>query len=295
MEVGNKASDDLRRRLKIGILGDILFSIAQFVIGISSGSLALISNGGHGLTDALSLLISFIAAKVSMREATTKKTYGYGRATIIAALINSVLLILFAIFVFAEAYVRILNPVPVGGVAIIVTAIFGMLLSGGIAVLLRKHNEDLNVKSVFLHMGYDAIAYVGTLLAGLAILVTRQTVFDPLISILIGILMIIGAWGVLQDAFQILLEGAPRWISVDAVRESIKRNKAVRGVHDLHIWAISSQYAALSCHVIIQADSLSECSAIISNIKKTLRKEFRIEHATIEAELKNVHMGRAHK
>ncbi len=274
---------------------DVSFSIIQFVIGLLSGSLALISNGGHGLTDALSLLISFIAAKVSMRKASDKKTYGYGRATIIAALINSVLLILFAVFIFTEAYERIINPVQVDGFPIVATAVFGIFVSGGVAALLRRHSSDLNVRSVSLHMSYDAVAYIGTLLAGLIILLTGQAIFDPLISIMIGIFMVVGAWGVLQESFQILLEGTPKWVSIEAVRDAIGRHGAVLEVHDLHVWAISSQYAALSCHAIIGADSMTECSKIIADIKRMLKKDFNIEHATIEAEIKNSHAGRGHR
>ncbi len=286
---------DLKRRLKIGILADVAFSIIQFAVGIMSGSLALISNGGHGLTDALSLVISFIAAKVSMRGASDKKTYGYGRITIIAALINSVLLILFAVFIFAEAYQRILHPTPVGGLPIVATALFGILISGGVTAILRKHNSDLNVRSVSLHMSYDAVAYIGTLLAGIIILLTGQTIFDPLISIMIGVLMILGAWKILEESFQILLEGSPKWVSVSAVRESIRNNKSVSEVHDLHIWSISSQYAALSCHLVIRAKGMDECARTVADVKKMLKAGFNIEHATIEIELKNTHVGKGHR
>ena len=295
MESTTEEELEIQRKLKIGIAADILFSAAQFVVGYLFGSLALISNGGHGLTDALSMVISFVAAKVSLRKATRHKTYGYGRTAIIAALINSVLLIIFAVFIFAEAYLRILNPAPVNGPIIIVMALIGIIISGGIAASLRKHNDNLNAKSVFLHMGYDAVALVGTLLAGFLIILTKQSIFDPIISIMIGVLMVVGAWSVMTDAFNILLEGVPKWIDTELVRETISSHQSVKSVHDLHIWAISSQYAALSCHIVVYAKNIAECSKVILNIKKELRERFRVDHATIEAELMHRHKKSAYK
>lgn len=276
----------LDSKLKLGIVLNTGFTIFEFIVGVFSGSLALISDAGHNLTDSLSLLISYFGNKVAKREANEEHTYGYGRATILTALLNALILLGLAVFIFYEAYQRILNPQPVEGSFIAIVAFFGIIINFSIAMLFRKDKEDLNIKSAYISMLYDALASVSAFVAGILIILTKQTIFDPIISIVIGLLVLKSGWGVIREALHVLLEGVPKGINFDKVKEAISgQDSLIKAVDDLHIWAISSQMSALSCHIIIEECDLEKSMQIVEEIKKTLKEKFHIEHATIETEL----------
>lgn len=272
-------------KLKIGITLNLLFTAVKFVVGILAGSLALISDAAHSLTDTLSLVISLFGSRYSNKKADEDHSYGHGRATILAALLNSVLLIGATVYIFIEAVARLMHPEPVAGGIVAITAFIGILVSGYIASLMNDDKSDLNIKSAFLHMLYDALSSVGVLIAGIIILLTGKTIVDPVISILIGLLLLYSTWEVIQDALHILLEGIPKGIDPDKVKEIIKQTNKIKAVDDLHIWAISSYYAALSCHIVIENCDLNESTRIVQHIKDKLKQKFQIEHATIEPEL----------
>lgn len=282
----HEAPTNLDNKLKLGLVLNTGFTIFEFAIGILSGSLALISDAGHNLTDSLSLLIAFFAQKIARRDANSDHSYGYGRATILAALFNGLILILLAGYIFYEALGRIMNPEPVEGSLVMVVAFVGILINGSIALLFRKDSKnDLNIRGAYINMFYDMLASVGAMLAGFLILVTKLTIFDSLISILIGLLLLKSSWGVIRSAMHVLLEGVPEGMDTEKVKEVIMKNSSVKNVDDLHIWAISSHDAALSCHVVIEDCSLEESTKIVSEIKQELKEKFHIEHATIETEL----------
>ena len=250
MSKENKTSR-INRNLIIGIGLNTGFTIFEFIVGILSGSLALVSDAGHNLTDSLGLIISLSANKIAARQANQDKTYGYGRASIVAALLNAGILIVLALFIFFEAYQRIMHPQPVAGGVVAVVAFLGILANGVNAALFVKDLDDLNIRSAFVGMFFDTLASVGALIAGLVILFAHQTLADPLASILIGIMLLFSTWKIIEEALHILLEGTPKGINVDLVKELIKSNQLVQDVDDLHIWSISSHYAALSCHIVI--------------------------------------------
>lgn len=283
---GNQDHSNIDKNLKIGIVLNTGFTIFEFIVGILSGSLALVSDSGHNLTDSLSLLVSFFARKIARRDADSKQTYGYGRITILAALINALILLLLAIYIFHEAYRRTIEPKTLEGSLIMVVAAVGIVVNLSIALLFRKSRDDLNIKSAFYNMALDALASVGALIAGLLILITKQPVFDSIISIVIGTMLIFSAWRVVKDAFHVLLEGVPEGVNFDKVKEAIiSQNSLIKAVDDLHIWAISSQMSALSCHIVIEECDLDKSMQIVEEIKKILKERFQIEHATIETEL----------
>ncbi len=281
----HEAPINLDNKLKLGLVLNTGFTIFEFAIGILSGSLALVSDAGHNLTDSLSLLIAFFANKIAKREANVEHSYGYGRATILAALLNGIILVLLAGYIFYEAVKRITQPEPVSGGLVMIVAFVGILINSSIALLFRKNQDDLNIRGAYINMFYDALASVGALLAGFLILVTHQTIFDSLISILIGILLVRSSWEVIRAAMHVLLEGVPEGVHGEKVKEAILNTPQIKHVDDLHIWAISSHYAALSCHVVIENCNLEESTKLIKQIKETLHGKFNIEHATIEAEL----------
>lgn len=279
------AKENLDNKFKLGLLLNTSYTIFEFIMGFASGSLALVSDAAHNLTDSLSLVVSFLANKISQRSADEEKTYGYGRASILAALLNSILLLGLAGYIFYEAWQRFLNPEPVEGKLVMIVAGVGMFVNAGVAALFFKNRNDVNTKSAFLSMAFDAIASLGALIAGLIILLTGKTFFDPLISVLIGVMLIWSAWGVVKEALHMLLDGVPEGIEIKKVKQMIGDVPGVIGVCDLHVWAISAHDSGLSCHAIVDTKNLPSAVAIVSKIKLMLRDTFHIEHATIEIQL----------
>ncbi len=280
----NAANSDTK--LKVSLVLNTAFTIFEFIVGILSGSLALLSDAGHNLTDTLSIIISIFGNKVAQREANPEHSYGYGRASILTALLNAGILVLLAFYIFYEAAHRIFShPREVSGLTIMMVALVGILVNGTIAFILSKDKKDLNVKSTFINMAFDAIALVGTLIAGFLISMTHQSVIDPIISIFIGIMLLYAAFRVAREAVHVLLEGIPEGMDVEKVKELIRTTPKVKGVDDMHLWAISSHYAALSCHIVIEDCDVQESIKIVKSIKDKLKEKFHIEHATIETEL----------
>ncbi len=285
MSGSHEVPKNLDNKLKLGLVLNTGFTIFEFAIGISSGSLALVSDAGHNLTDSLTLLISFFAQRIAKREATSDHSYGYGRATILSALINGMILFLLALFIFYEAYGRLMHPTPVEGGIVMAVAFVGLLINGTIAWIFKGEQKDLNIRSAYVNMLYDALASVGAFGAGLLIVITKQTFFDPLISIIIGVMLLRSSWYVVRDATHVLLEGIPEGVNMQKVKNAIRQIENVKAVDDIHIWAISSHFAALSCHVVIENCTLNQSIELVKQIKEELHEKFNIEHATIETEL----------
>lgn len=285
MSASHKGSTNLDNKLKISILLNFGFSVFEFILGIISGSLALISDAAHNLTDSFSLIISFVAQRIARRNANTEHTYGYGRATILAALLNGFILFLLAFYIFYEAYERLQNPEPVEGGIVIIVAFVGVIINFSIASLFRHDRDDLNIRSAYTNMLFDAVASIGAVIAGILIIITKMPFFDSIISILIGLLLLRGSWGVVRDAIHVLLEGVPLGLDPKKIKEMILNSQHVKGIDDLHIWAISSKHAALSCHIIIEDCDVEESIKTVQKIKKQLAEKFSIQHATIETEL----------
>lgn len=286
MSSSHNLPQNLDNKLKIGFLLNTSFTIFEFFIGFLSGSLALISDAAHNLTDSLSLLVSFLATKVARKNANSNKTYGYGRATVLAALINSLILLGLSFYIFTEAYQRFQDPQPVEGGLVAIVAIVGIVINGTIAFLFFKSRGDLNIRSAFLNMALDALASVGALLAGIIILLTGSTLADPIISVLIGCMLLYSGWTVIKSALHLLFEGVPEGTDIPAIQKAILETPGVKGMDDLHIWAISTTSAALSCHLVIEASSLKASILLKQQVKTMLASKYHIEHATIEIELK---------
>lgn len=276
---------NLDNKLKVGFLLNTGFTIFEFFIGFLSGSLALISDAAHNLTDSLSLLVSFFATKVAKKGANSDKTYGYGRVTVLAALINSLILLGLAAYIFTEAYQRFQDPQPVQGGLVVIVAFVGIAINGSIAYLFFKSRGDLNIRSAFLGMALDALASVGALLAGLIIVLTGRTFADPLISVIIGCMLLYSGWSVIKSALHLLFEGVPEGTDIPAIQQSVLETPGVKSMDDLHVWALSTTSAALSCHLVIKDCSLKESILLKDRVKRMLSEKFHIEHATIEIEL----------
>lgn len=278
----NSNSNDLNKKLIFGIALNSLFTAFEFSIGIIFGSLALISDASHNLTDVLSLTITFFANKLSQSNPTLKKTFGYGRVTILAALINIFILITLSCYIFYASFEKFWHPEKIEGSIVTVIGFLGILVNGSIASLFLKHKDDLNIKSALANMISDAIASAGALVAGLIIMLTDLYFFDPLISLMIGLMLLLSAWRILKAIVNILLEGVPDHLNILEIKNSIQNIQKVKNIQDLHVWAIGSYESAMICHIHIDREHFNESLEIVKEVKKMLQIKFNIKHSTIE-------------
>ncbi len=284
-ERGGNFSYSSRKGLAIAISITTLMMIAEVIGGIITNSLALLSDAGHMLTDSLALGLSLFALSFATRPATATKTYGFYRIEILAALLNSVILAGVAFYIFYEAYSRFFEPPVVKSVPMLVVATIGLLVNiVGAIILSRSGRESLNIKSALFHMLGDALSSVGVIAAGLIILFTGWYLADPLISLLIGVVIIRGAWQVIMESVHILLEAVPRDINMRKLIDEIRNIKGIKDVHDIHLWTITSGLHALSGHVLIDDILTSHSDEILSEINELLRDHYRISHTTIQFE-----------
>jgi len=273
--------------IKFGLVLNTGFTIVEFVFGILTGSLALIADAAHNLTDTFTLSVSFAANRLAKREANDSKTFGYGRATILAALLNASVMLAVAAFIVIEAIQRFGDPHPVEGGVVAVVAFVGILVNGSIAYVLSKNRKDLNMRSAFVDMAFDALSSLGAVIAGLIIWLTGITWVDSAVGLVIAALLVYNTLKILREAVQILLEGTPADLDIAAVTDSIVSTDKVMKVDDMHVWAIRSGYNALSCHIVIDEKQLPNSRDIVEAVKAKLRNEQNIQHATIEVELED--------
>ena len=267
-------------------LGITLFMmIAEIAGGVLSNSLALLSDAGHMFTDTLALALSFFAMKFAGMPATEKKTFGFYRLEILAALLNGITLVLISVYIMYEAYQRILNPQPVAGTLMLIVAVIGLIVNIVGALFLVKHHEtNLNIRGAFLHIIGDAISSVGVIIGGVVILYTGWFLIDPILSILIALGIIAGAIGLVSESVSILLESAPSHINIAAVAEEIAKLDGVREAYHIHVWTITSGVYALSAHVIIDDRPVSGSRVLLDAITQRLTDRFKIMHSTIQLE-----------
>ena len=263
----------------------ILFVGIEVVAGIHAGSLALISDAGHNATDALALLLAWIANYLESRPANEIKTYGYQRAGVLAAFVNALVLLALAAWIFYESIARLRRPEVVNQNVMMAVALLGLLLNSGIMWALRTaRRKDINVRSAFMHMLGDALGSIGIIAGAIAIAYTGWVQVDPLLSILIGVLIIWTAWDIIRESLNILLEGLPRGILLRDVIGSMRGVEGVMDVHDLHIWSLGSSTHALSCHVLIEDVPPSASDAILRSLNGMLADRFHIHHTTVQFE-----------
>ena len=283
----NHDTKDNDGSIKFGLVLNTGFTIVEFIFGILTGSLALIADAAHNLTDTFTLSVSFIANRLARREANESKTFGYGRATILAALLNASVMFAVAAFIVIEAIQRLGNPHPVEGGVVAVVAFIGILVNGSIAIVLSKNRKDLNMRSAFIDMAFDALSSLGAVVAGLIIWLTGITWVDSAVGLVIAALLVYNTLKILLEAVQILLEGTPKDLDITAVTQAITGTDKVLSVDDMHVWAIRSGYNALSCHIAIDETDLKDSRNIVEVVKAKLRKDYDIQHATIEVELED--------
>jgi cobalt-zinc-cadmium efflux system protein len=274
-----------QRRLLVALSITGLMTIVELAGGLISNSLALIGDAGHMFTDTLALGLSLFALNLAKRPASQTKTYGYYRAEILAALINGTILVLVSAYIFYEAYHRFVEPPEVRGGLMLIVAAIGLAANVvGISILRSASRGNLNVKGAFLHMWSDTVSSVGVIAAGIIILLTGRTIADPIISIIIGLLILRGVGGLVLESINILLEAVPKHLDVSQINNAIQKIKGVRDVHDVHLWAITSGMYAMSCHLLIEDQMVSNCTQIVEEVNQTLSQKFDISHSTVQLE-----------
>jgi cobalt-zinc-cadmium efflux system protein len=273
--------------LKWSLVATTLFVVVQFVAGLTAGSLALLSDAGHNLTDALALGLAMFGVYLQAKPADESRTFGYHRGGVLAAFINALLLIVLSVYLFYESYHRLLNPQHVHENTMISVAGLGIVLNVAILVGLRQHEHDLNVRAASVHMLGDALGSVAIIVGAVVIKYTGWLAIDPILSILIGGLIIWTAVDIVRESLNILLEGLPRGISLRQVVEAMRDVPGVLDVHDVHIWTLGSSVHALSCHALIEDAPPSESDRILRAINHMLGDRFSIHHTTIQFEHKS--------
>jgi len=277
-----------RGSLKIALIITATFLVAEFIGALYTNSLALLADSGHMLTDVAALSLSLAAAWFSTRPATPQKTYGFYRVEILAALLNGVLLILIALYIFYAAYIRLLNPEPVKAGWMLAVASMGLLANIASGYLLfRSHETSLNVRGAFFHVLSDAIGSAGAIIARLAILFGGYSAFDPAISAVVGVLILSSSWLLIRDAADILLESTPSHVNIVTLCDQLKGIGGVGSVHDLHVWTLTSGVLAMSCHVVMADDTFSR-GTVLTRVKTLARERFRIDHTTVQIEEANM-------
>jgi cobalt-zinc-cadmium efflux system protein len=250
--------------------------------GLVSGSLALVSDAGHMFSDVLALLLSLGAITLATRLPTKERTYGFRRAEIFAAFVNSLLLIGVSAVILGEAYQRLLNPAPIQSSLMGVVAVIGLIANLAVAFLLHG-SHDLNIRSAFLHVIGDAVSSVAVIGAAAWIALTGQVFVDPLLSGFIAVLIIVSAAGILRETIGILLQFTPRSVDFDAVIADMTSVSGVSGVHHVHIWSLSSDINVLDAHIYSCEQNMSRIGEMKQEIKKRLEK-YHIHHSTLEFE-----------
>jgi len=273
------------RPLKTALAIILVILIAEVIGGILSNSLALLSDAGHMLVDALALGLSLFAMTIARRPATLSKTYGYHRVEIMAALTNGTILVGVSLFIFYEAYQRFLDPPVVKIPIMLLVASIGLVANlAGILLLRKGSHRSLNIRAAFWHIIGDTISSVGVIMAGVIIAFTGWYVVDAIIAFFIGGIILWGAVRIVRQASDILLEAVPRHVQVGEVIETIKSVPGVEEVHDIHIWTITSGIHALSAHLIIEDQMVSGSAEIVTTVNEKLAKHFNITHTTLQLE-----------
>jgi cobalt-zinc-cadmium efflux system protein len=273
------------RRLALSLGITLAFVAVEIIAGIFANSLALLTDAAHNFTDVLALALTWWALWVTTKPAHSGKTFGYHRAGILVALVNSTTLVLIAAGIFYEAYKRFITPpdvqanilIGVGGLAVVVNLVTALLVR-------RGSEHDLNLRSAFLHLMGDVLSTVGAVIAGVIILFTGWNWLDSLISVLIGFLILWNAWGILRESVQILMESTPRDIDMNALQRDVMTVEGVRGVHDLHVWSITQSLRTLSAHLVVEDVPVSVGAKVQDAVGEMLAKTYGITHATLQLE-----------
>ena len=266
----------------ISIALNLAFVLVETGVGIWKGSLGLLSDAGHNLSDVFSLVLALIAFRLATTHSTKKFTYGYKKGSILISLLNAVILLVAVGAIIVESVHKLRNPAPIDGGAVAWTAGVGIVINGLTAFLLMRHQKnDINTRGAFLHMAADTLVSVGVVVSGIVIALTGWTFIDPVIGIVIAGVILVSTWQLLAESVRMSMDAVPESIDPDEVRQRMEATPGVQGIHHLHIWPISTTETALTAHLVIGRDADAE--TVVHTVKHTLL-EAGIHHATLETE-----------
>ncbi|HVF25555.1 MAG TPA: cation diffusion facilitator family transporter [Anaerolineales bacterium] len=272
-------------RLALSLVLTLIFVFVEAIAGIIGNSLALLTDAAHNLTDVIALGLSWYAIRLTAQPANSRKTYGYHRAGILVALINSTTLVVISLGIFYEAWRRFTDPPEVQSGILITVGLIAVTINLVTALLVRKGSEhDLNIRSTFIHLMGDVFSTVGAVIAGVIIYFTNANWLDPLVSVLIGFLILYNAWGILRDTMDILLEATPRDIDTGKLVQDVMQVKGVLGVHDLHVWSLTQNLRTMSAHILTDDLHISAGAEIQRSINEIVFHRYNISHATLQLE-----------
>ena len=271
-----------RRALTLTLALTTSFMFAEVVGGLLTGSLALLADAAHMLSDSFSLALALFAVWLAQRPATLERTFGYKRAEILAALANGFTLVIVSVWIFVEAYRRLDDPPEILGDWMLVVAVIGLLVNVAAIKVLHGGEDNLNMTAAMRHVIADLLGSIGVIVAALIILVTDWRYADPIVSAVIGVLILGSAWPVLRDSTRILLEASPKGLDVGQVGKEMASIPDVVEVHDLHVWTITSGFPALSAHVVVTKEA--DCHAKRAEIERLLDDRFGITHTTLQTD-----------
>ena len=266
----------------IAAIINLLFVIIEAGVGFWQNSLSLLSDAGHNLSDVFSLLLVLVAIRLAQVASDNKHTYGYKKSSVLISLLNAVLLLIAVGAIMVEAIRKFKNPDPINGEVISWTATIGILINGATALLLMKgQKEDLNIKGAFLHMAADTLVSVGVVISGVIIIFTGWTMVDPIMSLIIAAVILVGTWDLLHESLRLSMDAVPESIDLPEIEHHMKEVDHVLDVHHLHIWALSTTENALTAHVVV--DDLTAIPEVKHALKEEL-EEHNITHSTLEFE-----------
>ncbi|EGD52149.1 cation diffusion facilitator family transporter [Thermoanaerobacter ethanolicus JW 200] len=275
-----------KNNLVIAMILNFVITIVEIIGGILSGSLSLISDALHNFNDGISIIVSYVAIKISKKENNEKMTFGYKRAEILAALFNSVVLVVISLYLFKEAYIKFFKPEPINGSLMIVVAVIG-LAANTLSVFLLKENaqKNLNIKSTYIHLLSDALSSLGVVIGGIFIYAYNIYWIDPLLTVLIGAYIIKESFEIIDETIGILMQKTPENINLDIIKKEIEKLPDVKNIHHVHVWQTNDKDIHFECHVNTRDDiKLSQAKLLMDQIETILDETFGIHHVTLQME-----------
>lgn len=278
-------SSSVKNKLALVLAIASAVTVLELFGSILSNSIALLSDAGHVFADVMAISLSLFAIGLAAKQHTRQLTYGYHRAEVLAALANGIILAVIAALVVKEAYTRLINPPSIDATVLLGVASIGLVANIVMALLLKEARKtSINVKAAYIHVFYDAVSSIGVIVGGTIAIVTQYYAIDPIIAFIIAGLIAKGAIRILRESIHILLEGVPSSVDLKKITAEIKSVDGVLDIHDLHVWTISSGMNALSGHVIVKDQMVSESARVIGEIDKILHVKFNVSHTTIQIE-----------
>ena len=284
MHVHGASNAAMQRVLRVSLIATLAYVLLTLVAGLRAHSLALVSESGHNASDALAIVLSFVAVWFQTRPPTDQKTFGYQRAGVLAAFLNALTLIVIAVWIGFAAFRRFTHPAAVEPRIMMAVAAAGVLMNGVIAAMLWRVSHDVNIRSVFIHMLGDTLSTAAVIGGGIAIMLTGRSWIDPALSLAISALILWSSFSIVLETLNILLEGTPRGLSLGEIRTTLAQIDGVEDVHDLHVWSLGSNSHALASHITIADIPPSASNLILDRINTVLRERFRIYHTTLQFE-----------